>query len=91
MKGRPGRPGAKKRAAEEDSDDDVGGDDEQREAQSAQGRKGKEQEILDIESIAPLPAAAEDHNKDYCEVCHDGGDLICCDFCACAYHEHCLV
>ena len=28
--------------------------------------------------------------SDECEVCHDGGDLICCDGCINAYHFHCI-
>ena len=28
--------------------------------------------------------------SDECEVCHDGGDLICCDGCVNAYHPKCI-
>lgn len=28
----------------------------------------------------------DDGNNDYCEVCRGGGELVCCDFCECAYH-----
>lgn len=27
----------------------------------------------------------QDRNKNYCEMCLDGGELVCCDFCECAY------
>lgn len=31
---------------------------------------------------------AEDTNNNYCEVCGGGsGELVCCDFCECAYHD----
>jgi hypothetical protein len=29
---------------------------------------------------------SQDGNNDYCEVCKEGGDLVCCDFCECCYH-----
>lgn len=37
-------------------------------------------------------AAAEedDHHMEYCRVCKDGGELLCCDSCPSSYHIHCL-
>jgi len=32
-----------------------------------------------------------DLNNDQCEVCHDGGNLICCENCDNVYHLQCLV
>jgi hypothetical protein len=84
-KGKPGRPGSKKRGDEEaDSEDEAGEGDDKKEPQVAKERRGTTKKELIM--LAP----AEDHNDDFCAVCHDGGDLVCCDNCSCAYHEHCL-
>mmetsp|Transcript_24416 Transcript_24416/g.49980 ORF Transcript_24416/g.49980 Transcript_24416/m.49980 type:complete len:801 (+) Transcript_24416:95-2497(+) len=32
----------------------------------------------------------EDSHEDYCYICDDGGDLVCCDDCTKAYHAECL-
>ncbi|EGG18276.1 hypothetical protein DFA_03770 [Cavenderia fasciculata] len=29
-------------------------------------------------------------NNDFCDACHDGGDLLCCESCECAFHMMCL-
>lgn len=35
--------------------------------------------------------AGEDYeHNDFCQVCWDGGDLLCCDFCPVAIHPKCL-
>lgn len=34
---------------------------------------------------------ADDPNEDYCAVCHNGGELICCDTCPKVYHANCHV
>ncbi|KAF5835257.1 hypothetical protein DUNSADRAFT_7703 [Dunaliella salina] len=35
--------------------------------------------------------AGEDYmHMEYCQICWDGGDLLCCDFCPVALHPHCL-
>ncbi|XP_066991467.2 chromodomain-helicase-DNA-binding protein Mi-2 homolog isoform X1 [Anabrus simplex] len=32
----------------------------------------------------------DDEHMEYCRVCEDGGELICCDTCPSAYHKFCL-
>ncbi|XP_070583601.1 chromodomain-helicase-DNA-binding protein 3 isoform X3 [Erythrolamprus reginae] len=32
----------------------------------------------------------EDDHMEYCRVCKDGGELLCCDACISSYHIHCL-
>ncbi|XP_058876849.1 chromodomain-helicase-DNA-binding protein 3 isoform X1 [Acipenser ruthenus] len=32
----------------------------------------------------------EDDHLEYCGVCKDGGELLCCDSCPSSYHLHCL-
>ena len=32
----------------------------------------------------------DDDHIEFCRVCKDGGDLICCDSCPSAYHTHCI-
>ena len=31
-----------------------------------------------------------DDNNDWCEICGGEGELVCCDFCECAFHAKCL-
>ncbi|XP_055019659.1 chromodomain-helicase-DNA-binding protein 4 isoform X4 [Boleophthalmus pectinirostris] len=32
----------------------------------------------------------DDHHIEYCRMCKDGGELLCCDTCPSSYHIHCL-
>uniref|UniRef100_A0A8C2X0D9 Chromodomain helicase DNA binding protein 4 n=1 Tax=Cyclopterus lumpus TaxID=8103 RepID=A0A8C2X0D9_CYCLU len=32
----------------------------------------------------------DDHHIEFCRVCKDGGELLCCDTCPSSYHIHCL-
>lgn len=32
----------------------------------------------------------EDDHMEFCRVCKDGGELLCCDACPSSYHLHCL-
>ncbi|XP_054288773.1 chromodomain-helicase-DNA-binding protein Mi-2 homolog isoform X2 [Macrosteles quadrilineatus] len=32
----------------------------------------------------------DDEHQEFCRVCKDGGELLCCDSCPAAYHTHCL-
>ena len=34
--------------------------------------------------------AKDDHHMEFCRVCKDGGELLCCDQCPSAYHTFCL-
>ncbi|XP_048580667.1 chromodomain-helicase-DNA-binding protein 4 isoform X2 [Nematostella vectensis] len=36
-------------------------------------------------------SSSEDIHSDYCRVCKDGGQLLCCDKCPMAYHLKCLI
>lgn len=35
--------------------------------------------------------ANDDPSEDYCACCHNGGDLLCCDFCPKVFHLLCHV
>ncbi|XP_033961605.1 chromodomain-helicase-DNA-binding protein 3 isoform X2 [Pseudochaenichthys georgianus] len=40
-----------------------------------------------------IPVGAEEEDDDhmeFCRVCKDGGELLCCDTCTSSYHIHCL-
>ncbi|XP_016921973.2 chromodomain-helicase-DNA-binding protein Mi-2 homolog isoform X1 [Apis cerana] len=39
-----------------------------------------------------IAGAAEDDDEhmEFCRICKDGGELLCCDSCTSAYHTHCL-
>ncbi|KAI0237514.1 Chromodomain-helicase-DNA-binding protein 3 [Lamellibrachia satsuma] len=36
------------------------------------------------------PEQDDDEHIEFCRVCKDGGELLCCDTCPSAYHTHCL-
>ncbi|XP_066585961.1 chromodomain-helicase-DNA-binding protein Mi-2 homolog isoform X2 [Prorops nasuta] len=37
-----------------------------------------------------IAAEDDDEHMEFCRVCKDGGELLCCDSCTSAYHTHCL-
>lgn len=43
-----------------------------------------------LEGKARQVAGRDFLHEDFCQVCWDGGSLICCDLCPCSYHAICL-
>ncbi|CAO1409832.1 unnamed protein product [Diamesa serratosioi] len=41
------------------------------------------------EAEGPVPETDDEHNE-FCRICKDGGELLCCDSCPSAYHTFCL-
>nr|CAD7453831.1 unnamed protein product [Timema tahoe] len=37
-----------------------------------------------------VPEQEDDEHQEFCRVCKDGGELLCCDQCPSAYHTFCL-
>ncbi|PRW60864.1 SNF2 super family [Chlorella sorokiniana] len=55
----------------------------EREAASLKGKAGNQKSKMQV--------AGRDYEHDnFCQVCWDGGELICCDGCPAAYHADCL-
>ncbi|KAM6959760.1 chromodomain-helicase-DNA-binding protein 3 isoform 1-T1 [Tautogolabrus adspersus] len=49
--------------------------------------------ISEVCAGVPSGAGAEEEDDDhmeFCRVCKDGGELLCCDTCTSSYHIHCL-
>ncbi|XP_054655939.1 chromodomain-helicase-DNA-binding protein 3 isoform X4 [Dunckerocampus dactyliophorus] len=46
--------------------------------------------ISEIGVGVPAGAEEEDDHMEFCRVCKDGGELLCCDTCTSSYHIHCL-
>uniref|UniRef100_A0A9J7WZJ9 Chromodomain helicase DNA binding protein 3 n=1 Tax=Cyprinus carpio carpio TaxID=630221 RepID=A0A9J7WZJ9_CYPCA len=50
-----------------------------------------EEECDDVRDVeAGLGGEEEDDHMEFCHVCKDGGELLCCDSCPSSYHIHCL-
>ncbi|KPM11913.1 chromodomain-helicase-DNA-binding protein Mi-2-like protein [Sarcoptes scabiei] len=46
--------------------------------------------IQDQENDESMEQSTNDHHMEFCRVCKDGGELLCCDACPLAYHTYCL-
>ncbi|XP_053725043.1 chromodomain-helicase-DNA-binding protein 5 isoform X2 [Synchiropus splendidus] len=44
----------------------------------------------DDEEDDEVAGEEEDDHMEFCRVCKDGGELLCCDTCPSSYHIHCL-
>lgn len=42
------------------------------------------------EADGPVEQDDDDEHQEFCRVCKDGGELLCCDSCISAYHTFCL-
>ncbi|KAK5912027.1 hypothetical protein CesoFtcFv8_001942 [Champsocephalus esox] len=54
-------------------------------------KEGIQWEAKDEEDEEEEPVGEEeDDHLEFCRVCKDGGELLCCDTCPSSYHIHCL-
>lgn len=51
-----------------------------------------EDRVISEVGVGVHPGAEEedDDHMEFCRVCKDGGELLCCDTCTSSYHIHCL-
>ncbi|CAH2272586.1 chromodomain-helicase-DNA-binding 3 isoform X4 [Pelobates cultripes] len=52
--------------------------------------EAKELEEEELEERRRERREEEDDHMEFCRVCKDGGELLCCDACVSSYHIHCL-
>ncbi|XP_077326792.1 chromodomain-helicase-DNA-binding protein 3 isoform X3 [Lithobates pipiens] len=52
--------------------------------------EAKDLEEEEIEERRRDRREEEDDHMEFCRVCKDGGELLCCDACVSSYHIHCL-
>lgn len=55
-----------------------------------QEKEGIQWEPKDEEDEEEEIGEEEDDHMEFCRVCKDGGELLCCDTCPSSYHLHCL-
>uniref|UniRef100_A0A3B3V4W3 Chromodomain helicase DNA binding protein 3 n=1 Tax=Poecilia latipinna TaxID=48699 RepID=A0A3B3V4W3_9TELE len=51
--------------------------------------EAKDEDFEDFEEDSEDREEEDDH-MEFCRVCKDGGELLCCDTCTSSYHIHCL-
>ncbi|XP_058008174.1 increased DNA methylation 1 [Hevea brasiliensis] len=54
-----------------------------------QWNKMEESDSCEFNRVGPIPGAT-DGNDDACQICVDGGDLICCEKCPSTFHPSCM-
>ncbi|XP_054848530.1 chromodomain-helicase-DNA-binding protein 3 isoform X4 [Eublepharis macularius] len=87
-----GRPGRKKKkvAGEEEADGyETDHQDYCEEKEGVQWEPKEEEDDYEGE-MDDAEKEEEDDHMEYCRVCKDGGELLCCDACISSYHIHCL-
>uniref|UniRef100_A0A3Q3WNK6 Uncharacterized protein n=1 Tax=Mola mola TaxID=94237 RepID=A0A3Q3WNK6_MOLML len=54
--------------------------------------EAKDEDFEDFEEDSEdrLISEEDDDHMEFCRVCKDGGELLCCDTCTSSYHIHCL-
>ncbi|KAI1301466.1 Chromodomain-helicase-DNA-binding protein Mi-2 -like protein [Halotydeus destructor] len=54
-----------------------------------EGEGVQEQEEAEEAEVAAVPGK-DDNHMEFCRVCKDGGELLCCDSCPSSFHTYCL-
>lgn len=54
------------------------------------GKEEEEDADVQEEQDENAEETTNDHHMEYCRVCKDGGELLCCEQCPSAYHIYCL-
>uniref|UniRef100_A0A674DLG3 Chromodomain helicase DNA binding protein 3 n=1 Tax=Salmo trutta TaxID=8032 RepID=A0A674DLG3_SALTR len=52
--------------------------------------EAKDEDFEEFEEEIEDMVEEEDDHIEFCRVCKDGGELLCCDTCTSSYHIHCL-
>jgi ATP-dependent helicase STH1/SNF2 len=79
------RPGGADARSDEESSEDEGKGSNPALPQGAKGSK-----VPGRLEQQELPEAVEDGNNDLCELCQQGGEVVCCERCPAVYHAQCL-